>query len=72
MLESSTISPPRHFRVLGWNRLFVSFWDEKSTWIRKTALSVHVVDVDGNKLGSASTEALAAVNHIDNIPGADQ
>ena len=55
-----------------WAGTAVAFWDEKSTWIRKTALSVHVVDVDGNKLGSASTEALAAVNHIDNIPGADQ
>lgn len=55
-----------------WAGTAVSFWDEKSTWIRKTALSVHVVEVDGNKLGSASTEALASNSHIDNIPGSDQ
>lgn len=51
-----------------WAGTAVAFWNDKEVWIRKTALALHVVDVDGNRLGSASTETLAAVNHIDNIP----
>lgn len=58
---------PKSFE--SWAGTAIAFWDEKDVWIRKRAHSLQVVDTGGNNLGSASTEAIAAVNHIDNIRG---